>query len=80
MLDGDVAACVGHNDLELFASEGLLTWNCSHRTLGSVVPENLSKHSANLIYHSRLFNVNETGCSQSSSTYYCLQVEIIKYS
>lgn len=37
MLDGDVAACMGHNDLELFASEGLLTWNCSHWTLGSVV-------------------------------------------
>lgn len=37
MLDGDAAACMGHNDKELLASEQLLTWNCLHWTLGSVV-------------------------------------------
>ena len=37
MPDGDVAASVGHSDIELLASEGLLTWICFHWTLGSVV-------------------------------------------
>lgn len=62
MLGGEAAACPGHSDIEPLASEWLL--NLELFTLdvgfcGTVYFDNLSIHSANLVYYPRFLNVTE---------------------